>query len=242
MEDFLKKLTGSGNKGMIYFYLGAAAVIALQLILLVSVLPRYFSSLKEKMVTVEARQIEVSSYGKALKMLSSLDASQVDGYLNKVLLALPDEKKTSGIISGMTALASSSGVVVTGLEFSPGFVATNSGQTAETPGPEEIVEAGLNLRAIPASLTVTASVDSLINFLKKLSDASQLIGVMGVNYGSSGPDQVKATILIKIYYQPRDINKFAWKDLKPIQDEDISFVQALPDEDLFVLEAPQGRQ
>jgi hypothetical protein len=89
---------------------------------------------------------------------------------------------------------------------------------------------------------VTASVDSLINFLKKLSDASQLIGVMGVNYGSSGPDQVKATILIKIYYQPRDINKFAWKDLKPIQDEDISFVQALPDEDLFVLEAPQGRQ
>lgn len=241
MEDFLKKLTGSGNRGMIYFYLGATALIGAEIAILFFVMPGYFSSLREKMAFSEVRREEVAAYDKSLKMLSTLDQSQIDSYLGKLLLALPDEKKTSGIISGMTALASQSGVVVTGLEFSPGFVATNSGQTIEATSQDRVVDSALNVRAIPAALTISASPVSLINFLKKLSEASQLIGVSAVNYESSGIGQIKAVISIQIYYQPRDISRFSWRGLRGVSGEDIGFVQTLPGEDLFVLQGQSGK-
>lgn len=240
MEEFLKKLTGSGNRGMIYFYLGVVTVILVEAILLVTFLPTLYASLRGKMATADARGKEVSSFAEALSMLGSLESSQVDGYLAKVLLALPDEKKTSGVISGMTALASSSGVVVTDLEFSPGVVATNSAGTKDDSPQEKVIDEALNVRAIPASLTIVATVDSLIDFLKKLATASQLIGVSAVSYSADRPGQIKATIAILIYYQPRDINKFSWRNLKAIPKEDVGFIQTLPDEDLFVLRNQTG--
>lgn len=237
MENLLKKITGSGNMGMVYFYVGAAIIVLVEGLLLVSVLPNLYKELREKMTLADSRSAEVASYGSALKMLSQLESSQVDGYLGKVLLALPDEKKTSGIISGMTALASTSGVVVTDLEFSPGAVASDSGQL-EGVSVEKVVDKDLNIRAVPASLTISASIDSLIVFLEKLANASQLIGVSAVSYTSSTPGQLKATISVLMYYQPRDISKFSWRGLKEISDEDANYIQNLPDEDLFILRNP----
>lgn len=240
MEEFLKKLTGSGNRRMIYFYLGVAVVFLIEVFILITFLPPTYARLRGKMVMADTRGKEVSSYTNALSMLESLDSSGVDGYLAKVLLALPDEKKISGVISGMTALASSSGVVVTDLEFSPGIVATISAETKNNAPDEKVVDENLNVRMVPASLTIIASVDSLIDFLKKLSTASQLIGVSAVSYSVDRPGQVKATIAIAIYYQPRDISKFSWQNLRAIPDEDIGFIQSLPGEDLFVLRDQAG--
>lgn len=233
MENILKKIIGSGNMGMVYFYVGAALVVLVEGLLLVSVLPKVYGELREKMTLADSRGAEVASYGSALKMLSELDSSQIDGYLEKVLLALPDEKKTSGIISGMTALASTSGVVVSGLEFSPGVVASDSGEL-EKVSLEKIVDKDLDVRAVPASLTISANIDSLIVFLEKLANASQLIGVSAVSYTSNTPGQVKATLSVLMYYQPRDISKFSWRGLKAISDDDANYIQNLPAEDLFI--------
>ncbi len=132
--------------------------------------------------------------------------------------------------------------MVTGLEFSPGVVAaSSSGSENKLSGQDIVVDPGLNIRVVPASLTVMATPDSLITFLEKLSLASQLIGVKAVSYTADQISQIKATILIAIYYQPRDISKFSFKDLKPISDEEANLVQNLPEEDLFVL-PDQNRQ
>lgn len=235
MESFLKKVSGSINPRMVYFYVGAMIISLAELSLLLLLLPGLFLGFREKFDRFGIRQVEVNSYAESLKVLQSLNGPEVDEQLRKVLYALPDEKKTSGVVSGMTALASSSGVIVTSLEFSPGIVEASAAGQVDEVRQEIVVDEAKNIKAIPASLSIVTNTDGLVSFLHNLSEASQLIGVTSVGYTSDSLDQVKATVAILIYYQPRDINKFSWVGLKPLSESEASYVRALPGEDLFVL-------
>lgn len=169
--------------------------------------------------------------------LTTQNASSIKPYLDRATFALPDEKKTAGLISGLTNFANNYGVAIQTLEFSPGLISTQSASTGflSTNETGDVIIPG-GVRAVPATLTATGDPTSLKSFLDALQRASQIIGVTLVNYstpekGGTGT----ANISILIYYQPIDTAAIDWKNIKTLTTDDITFLETLSNEDKFTL-------
>src|SRR3989344_2419395 len=165
---FLKQL----KSPFVLWAVGLVGMILIQLLLAGVFLPKLWTRIRESQQRWQALVVEVRDLTKASEVLAGIDGDTLLGFKEKVLAALPAEKKVSGVVSGVSALASQSGVVVTSLEFSPGKISTTSAiNEAEIKQGDVNVEIG-HVQAIPANLVVSGSTPAMLEYLRKLAEVS----------------------------------------------------------------------
>lgn len=179
---------------------------------------------------------EVKSLSSAQQQLGAVEASLLSSYLKLAEVALPDEKKVAGLISGLVSVASSSGVTVKAVSFSPGRISVSTvsaGVAGEGAGEVEI---GDKVRAIPVTMTVASSLAQFLDYLERLQAASQLLGVTGINYSLS--EQSSGDLNLIVYYLPERLGKPGWQYIPSISAEDLKMLTNLSPRDIFNL--PSG--
>lgn len=228
------------------FYIVAALIIGVELIFAVLFFPSFWQRILAASETAATAAVDLKEKQTALAILSQTDEEKLQVGLGKALAALPEEKKISGLVTGLTTLASQSGIVVKGLEFAPGVISTRSAQldrqkAAEPelgPGLEEIV-IGSGVKAIPVDVSLAGSLEQLADFLKNLTQTSQILGVTAVDYRQSSKAAPETTLSVLIYYQLPKENKINWNQVKPLSGLAIKIVEALPDRDFFLVPPEQ---
>lgn len=205
----LNSLTGALNvprqdpKTYVFFGLTALVILA-EAIAGVVYFPGKVRELYSTAQDLDTLKEEVTAREAIVTELEAVDQNQLKSQIALATSALPSEKKISGLITGLTNLASSSGIAVTELSFSPGLVSTRSGSTTQISVEPEIAgqSAEDGVRGIPISLAATANEPQLlIDFMGKIAKVSPLLGIKTLSYRVS--DQNKsATFLFVIYYQP----------------------------------------
>lgn len=178
-------------------------------------------------LSTETKQLQIAD-----EQLVAVDESQLSSTLRIAGIALPDEKKVAGLISGLGGVASDSGVLVKSIGFSPGRVSTMSAGV-QTIGAGE-VEVGDKVRAIPATMTVSSSLSQFLDYLKKLQLASQLLGVTGINYSLTGSSP-GGDVSLLVYYLPGRLGKPSWLYVPAIATEDLQVLSNLSPSDIFNL-------
>lgn len=156
--------------------------------------------------------------------LSQMNAASLKSDLAKASAALPTEKKISGLVTGLTTLASSSGVIVTALEFSPGAISTKSSQVKLT-----------GVQSIPANLSIAGGINSILDFFAKLYLVSQLTTVNGISFGSGTSGSSGATFPVVIYYQPANSNPIDYQKIELLTSEEQDIISKLTAKDVFVI-------
>lgn len=194
-------------------------------------LPGRFETLAAKKEELAKNTAQAQELTATVRLLAEIDRDQLREDLNKALAAIPHEKKTSGLVTGLTTLASSSGIVVKGLEFSPGLISTPS---ALSSAPLETVMAS-GVKTIPVAVTLIADRNQMASFLASLRQASQMLGVISVQFGSSQRDTSAVTLPMLIYYQPPKESRPDPKQVKLLTTREREILDALPAEDIFKL-------
>ncbi len=179
---------------------------------------------------------EVAAQQEDLDFLSGAagDSQKIASDYAKVAAALPDEKKVSGVITGITTLANQAGVRVDHLEFSPGTISTVAGQLAPVTETLSITHLPLGVEATPATLAVSGTRSQLTTFLSSLPKTSQLIGVEAVNLTPQNDTLWNGEITLRIYYQPAVAKEIVWGQLAPLTADQEAKISELGAEDIFV--------
>lgn len=209
------------------FYLGLGVVVLAEVFFAAVILPCWINSIGDDRSNLEKTTSEVTELIQTLDYLTQIDKPTLAALLLKANAALPDEKKTSGLVSGLSKLASSSGVLIKTLEFSPGLISTSSAVPVVSPA---------GIKTIPAIMTVQADLNSLIVFLQKLDKASQLLGVSDLKYTANSSDGNKANLGLHIYYQPPSKSAVLWKQSSPLTIQEQKSLDDLSSQDIFILQ------
>lgn len=226
----LKQLKG------ISFYLIAGAVICLEVIGALLFFPAQIGQLRQTQASLGDLEREVSSMEDAAKIIKDNQPNVTEENLKKAMAALPNEKKTSGIVSGIANLASEHGVAVKTLEFSPGLISTASAITGYRPiSPSGEVDVGGGVKSIPAFLTVEANLSQIESFLKAVYASSQILGVTMISHSVTPQGLESAKIGLLIYYMPLKEGPLNWKNVKPLGQTDLKLLQTLPEQDLYTI-------
>lgn len=207
-------------------------VILVEVWFLAFYLPGKIFGLLELRDQVTRLSQDVGQLATANEQLGAVDNTQLAAELTVAEVALPDEKKVAGLISGLGSLASSSGVLVKSIAFSPGRVSTSS---ADLTGGGSEIEVGDKVRAIPVTMTVTSSLEQFLDYLERLEAASQLLGVTEINYSLSGPTGGDLGLLV--YYLPARTGKPSWQHIPSISSEDLAVLSKVSPLDIFNLPA-----
>ena len=107
------------------FYLGLGAIVLGEVFFALVILPGWVNSIGDDRVKLSVVSTETVDLTKTLNYLTQIDKPTLAALLVKANAALPDEKKTSGLVSGLAKLASSSGALIKSLEFIFGDVFTS---------------------------------------------------------------------------------------------------------------------
>lgn len=210
-------------------------VLLTNILILVFVLPNKIFQIIDIKNQVDIISVEAKQLGLANEKLAAVDIGQLSTAAEIAGVGLPDEKKVAGLITGLGTVASSSGVVVKSISFSPGRVSTASAETNVVSSGE--VEIGASVRAIAVTMTVNSSLGQFLDYLKKLQVASQLLGVTGMSYLLSGTTPGGEVNLL-VYYLPARIGKPSWLSVPTIDPSDLEVLAKLSRSDIFTL--PSG--
>lgn len=222
MKINLKKIKAAG------FYLVAAAIILVEVIIGLVFIPSRLELLYTNSQKITSESTEITSMENVVKSIQNVDKNQLDIYTQKTNAAIPMDKKTTGIISGISSLASNYGVAVKNIEFSPGVISTTSVQVSQTASISGVLY-------IPAQLTVSSDLNSLIKFLTALRSVSQIIGVSDVAYSAAAGSGVTTTTQLLIYYLPASYNPVSLSGVKPLTTGEMKILDTLPQKDIFTL-------
>ena len=232
----MKKISASSlNLRSIWFYIAVGAAFIIEAYLAFIVLPGTVSSMMDKRSEIEADEKEVADLTTVVGSIQKIDQAELETAVAKTTAAMPNEKKTSGIIYGMSKLAGDNGVVVNNLEFSPGLVSTRSGTIVSTEPVGQAVGSGV--KQISATLTVSGELSKIVDFLVELRRSSQIIGVNRVEYALSASRANTGIISLMIYYQPPKNN--AQDDPKSVpfmSEADKEIISDLPETDVFTVQ------
>lgn len=181
---------------------------------------------------VDRNAKEIADLQVALQKIQQADQESLSRYAHLATIALPNDKKTGGIVTGMSSLAATYGVGVKSLEFSPGLISSEEADLRNN----FPVSLGGGVRQITANLTVSAKMSSLVTFLEGLERASQLIGVNSLTFNNN-PQGDYASLLLNIYYQPLPLfnPQTAVKTVKLLTQEDLSLLESLSEKDVFTV-------
>lgn len=216
------------------FLLLVGFIVALQVATTVFLLPKNLQKIPRLQSDIAGKKEDSLHLEKSLAVLGTLEDSQVQKLVSVALAALPDEKKTSGLFAGLTAVASASGVTVTSLEFTPGRVSTGSASLDSQNAKSFERQLPHNVRAINASLTVISDFSSLATFIDRVEKASQVLGVASVSFSKLETTEPEAQITLEVYYQP-ERTLLATDILEPISDQELNLAGSLSSKDIFKL-------
>lgn len=208
------------------FYLIITFVIIVEILLAVFFIPNRIQSIMTKRQEIAQQSDDYRGLQAAVNALSQVDKSVLDRYLQRSTAAIPNEKKTTGIVSGLSVIAVTNGVMVRNLELNPGLISSAS---AQSPAP-----AGTGLRFVPATLTVTANFQALNNFLTSLRKTSQIISVRDLTFDAVG-DNNRVQIGVQIYYLAPRSQSVSWSNIATLTPVEIDLLEKLPETDVFTL-------
>jgi hypothetical protein len=196
--------------------------------------------LQEKWAALAAVREEERQIAAAVAVLAGIDEGTLLEDLRRATAALPAEKKTSGLISGLVKLASQSGTLVTGLEFSPGLISTEAGKASPAAMLRKQYESGETVKsngvkAVTVNAALVANLSALADFLRKLAAVSQMLAVTRVQYNTAGGaagQTVGLTLLVP--FQPLKEKEIDWRLVRALSAEEKKTVTDLPAEDIFL--------
>lgn len=179
----------------------------------------------------------------AIAIVNDWDARRLDSDLAKATVALPDGKKTSELISGLSMLASASGLVVRSIAYSPGQVSSVSAGVSPGAGGTGGLAIGsggkVGVRVLSASMAVTADLSRVVDFLLRLKTTNQIVRVTTVQYGTTTDTSgVSANLALLVYYLPPAEGRIDWASVKRVDDKAVKLVEGLSGSDVFTL--PKG--
>ncbi len=209
-------------------FLGAL-VLLIEVWFLVTSVPRQV----EEILTLQKSQEEISKdvemLDRAVRILVGVDQGKLARELQSVNAVLPSQKKTSGLVVGISKIASDSGVILKELEFSPGRISTDSAQTLDEALPGSLV------RRVGAGVTINTDLSGLTAFLSKVQAASQLIGVDTVTFTGSTGLQQTGQIALQVYFEPVSSGLIVWSQVRPVSASEEKVLQTLSATDVFIL-------
>lgn len=177
---------------------------------------------------------EITGLSKALAVLKSVDQKKLATQLATVNAALPSQKKTSGLLSGVAEVARGSGVTLKSVDFAPGKISTGS---AERTTEEKLP--GTKVSVLLASAVVTGDLSSLRSFLTLLSSSSQLVGVKSVAYTGFAAREQTASLSLLVYFQQPETTGLDWSQVSAVSSEQEKVVAKLSTRDVFILPPEQ---
>ena len=147
---------------------------------------------------------------KTISVLESLDQVKVRRDLATVVAALPNEKKVTGMVTGLTNLASASGVSVSSVELIPGKISTKSAgvsQTAIKANDLADVDVGGGVRGIPLSRVGSGNEPRFLDLVGKIARVSPLLGVRKLDFTVAGGVERSGQLTILVYFMPVDTSR-----------------------------------
>lgn len=204
------------------FYIFAGGIIILELALVIFFFPAQWGKISQNWQDLQDTTKEAADLTKTISALANSDKDNLKQNLDKASAALPDKKKTSGLVTGLSDLAGQNGVVIKSLEFSPGKLATGSADEATT--------IGNGVKAVSASMEVGTNLPTLITFLGKLQKVSQLLGVVSVDFTGNS-----ASLPLLVYYQAPRQGSLNWKQVELLTTQETQVLKSLEATDIFTL-------
>jgi hypothetical protein len=220
------------------FYIIIAGVLLAEVVAGLVIIPDKLTRISADWQEADQVAAESGRLTNLLTTIATVDQASLEADLAKVTAALPDEKKTTGLVSGLSILAPDYGVLVRSLEFSPGLVSTESAKYVprKLQVTSEIVT-GNGVKAIPAALSVATNFHSLISFLTRLTTVSQIITVTSVELSAPAGKENLAVLSLMVYYQPRKEGSISWRQVDALNPAERAIVDSLEDKDLFTLQS-----
>lgn len=205
-----------------YFYFFVGIILLANLVAVFWFLPNQVNKISQKWQNLQQANQEIAELSKTISDLENSDKNNLAQNLSKATAALPDKKKTSGLVTGLSDLAGQNGILIKSLEFSPGKLATGSADEATT--------VGNGVKAITASLEVSTELPTLITFLGKLQKVSQILGITSVEFTGKG-----ASLPLLVYYQPPRSGALNWKQVDLLTVAETEVLKSLEAKDVFTL-------
>lgn len=205
-----------------YFYFLVGAIFIANLVAVFWFLPKQGDKITQKWQGLQQTNQEIAELSKTISNLENSDKNNLTQNLSKAAAALPDKKKTSGLVTGLSDLAGQNGVLIKSLEFSPGKLATGSADESTT--------IGNGVKAITAFLEIRTDLPTLIIFLKKLQKISQILGITSVEFTGKS-----ASLPLLVYYQPPRSGSLNWKQAELLTATETEVLKSLDAKDVFTL-------
>jgi len=219
----------------LYSYVIIVMIIGVEALTVLYFLPKKIASLKEAQNNISQLTAEVRTLQETVNQLSGVKPAVLEADLKRARLALPDEKKASGVILGLTKLASSSGVVLVSAEFSPGVMSTESARVTDEHPNVSTLAIGENVEVIPIQVGIIGGVDNIASFVKKISATGQLLGVNRVAFDAGLGQGSNTNIELFFYFQPPKESLGKVSQSFQISDQDNEIIKAIPSDDAFTL-------
>lgn len=213
-------------------YIVCACSVVGTVVFLIKSFPGQQEKITSKLFEIESLGTEVKDLTAAISILNSIDQKQLTIDVDHVNAALPSAKKTSGFVRGIAGVASASGGIVNQITFTPGRIATDSGLL-------DVLVPNSKAHAVPAALTMNASLNTVSNFVKNIQAASQLIGIKSITFDPTVGGQPLAVITMDVYYEPENESPVNWVDVRAMTDQEREVLKKLSNRDLFILPEEQ---
>lgn len=216
-------------------YLVMAIIMFIDAVLLMIIFPVEIIKLGDAWINYQSVQQENQNLKNINEILTVQDQKSVEPYVIKARAALPGEKKTAGLITGLSSFAAKYGVAIKTLDFSPGLIATSSALTGyNMTNNQGEIDLKANVKALPVSFTADTDISSLTKFLNALKITSQMLGVTTISF-TQGPINGNVSVGVLVYYQPTSFSKTSWGNTKKLSAIDIELLGSFPTEDVFKL-------
>lgn len=217
------------------FYLVIMAVVLFELGVLFKFVPQQWQEIAQLLQSKKVAGDQVTALNKALTVLKSVDQKELARQLAVVNAALPSQKKTSGLVAGLTNMTQASGVNFIQIDFSPGLISTTSAVESAI----EVVIPGTRVHRLDATLGISTDLTQLVTFLKQIQKASQLLGTSQVSFVGGTARRQTAQLTLQVYYQPEEGGETDWGSLRAVSADEQKVIQALSARDVFTLPEEQ---
>lgn len=229
LEEIIKIDNPSRGLGK-YLLAGTAALIIIsEVIFLFWFVPGRLEEVKANSRVISDLEVSAKSLEEAVVVLDNTNTEKLSSDLALAELALPSEKRVTGLVSGLTNLASSSGTVVNKIEISFGKVSTDSAKVDSGIVGEEIKDVPLanDVVGVPMTLEVEAEALPVLDLVGKIQEAMPLLGIKEVEYSVSG-DKKSAGLSVLIYSQPGEtFKKTKINKILPLTQKESDFLDQL---------------
>jgi Tfp pilus assembly protein PilO len=191
------------------------AMIGIIAALLWFVQPTY-SEIKNLMLEIEAKEDTLEKKQKLVVDIEKLVSQyeDIEGRVNKVFYALPNEAEIPNVLVQLEALASENGMIFESSNFSKvqqsaqnkATSGNNAASSSETTNQQNIIE---QIRSVSIDINLTGSYENFKNYLKSLENNIRIMDIMSISFSSSSSfseeeetsDNFSYSIQLKVYYQ-----------------------------------------